>query len=154
MAENPPARSIKAAKRRSAQPAEPVLLSGGNPQIPKGEGDGPVQAYIAAMPGWKRDLGRRLDALIVKAIPDVHKAVKWNSPFYGLKGEGWFLSLHCFTKYVKVAFFRGQSLQPVPPGASKSQDTRYLDIREDDVLDEAQFTDWVRQASQLPGERM
>ncbi|MDH2054743.1 histidine kinase [Achromobacter marplatensis] len=130
------------------------MLSGGNPQIPKGEGDGPVQAYIAAMPGWKRDLGRRLDALIVKAIPDVHKAVKWNSPFYGLKGEGWFLSLHCFTKYVKVAFFRGQSLQPVPPGASKSQDTRYLDIREDDVLDEAQFSDWVRQASQLPGERM
>jgi hypothetical protein len=130
------------------------LLSGGNPQIPKGEGDGPVQAYIAAMPGWKRDLGRRLDALIVKAIPDVHKAVKWNSPFYGLKGEGWFLSLHCFTKYVKVAFFRGQSLQPVPPGASKSQDTRYLDIREDDVLDEAQFSDWVRQASRLPGERM
>lgn len=154
MAENPPARSIKAAKRPSAQPAEPVLLSGGNPQIPKGEGDGPVQAYIAAMPGWKRDLGRRLDALIVKAIPDVHKAVKWNSPLYGLKGEGWFLSLHCFTKYVKVAFFRGQSLQPVPPGASKSQDTRYLDIREDDVLDEAQFSDWVRQASQLPGERM
>nr|WP_315527166.1 DUF1801 domain-containing protein [uncultured Achromobacter sp.] len=130
------------------------MLSGGNPQIPKGEGDGPVQAYIAAMPGWKRDLGRRLDALIVKTVPAVHKAVKWNSPFYGLKGEGWFLSLHCFTKYVKVAFFRGQSLQPVPPGASKSQDTRYLDIREDDVLDEVQFSDWVRQASQLPGERM
>lgn len=154
MAEKHPARAVKSAKRPGAQPAEPVLLSGGNPQIPKGEGDGPVQAYIAAMPGWKRDLGHRLDALIVKTVPAVHKAVKWNSPFYGLKGEGWFLSLHCFTKYVKVAFFRGQSLQPVPPGASKSQDTRYLDIREDDVLDEVQFSDWVRQASQLPGERM
>ncbi|CAB3691726.1 DUF1801 domain-containing protein [Achromobacter pestifer] len=134
--------------------AKPALLSGGNPQIPKGEGDGPVQAYIAAMPGWKRDLGQRLDALVVQAVPNVHKAVKWNSPLYGLEGEGWFLSLHCFTKYVKVAFFRGLSLQPVPPGASKSQDTRYLDIREDDVLDEAQFSDWVRQASKLPGERM
>lgn len=154
MAEKHPARSIRAAKRPSTQPSEPVLLSGGNPQIPKGEGDGPVQTYIAAMPGWKHNLGRRLDALIVKTVPGVHKAVKWNSPFYGLKGEGWFLSLHCFTKYVKVAFFRGQSLQPMPPGASKSQDTRYLDIREDDVLDEAQFSDWVRQASRLPGERM
>ncbi|MBB1596478.1 DUF1801 domain-containing protein [Achromobacter sp. UMC46] len=153
------AKPKKAVKSSAAKPGaqadgKPVLLSGGNPQIPKGEGDAPVQAYIDAMPGWKQDLGRRLDALIATAVPNVHKAVKWNSPFYGLKGEGWFLSLHCFAKYVKVAFFRGQSLQPVPPGASKSQDTRYLDIREDDVLDEAQFSDWVRQASQLPGERM
>ena len=130
----------------------PVLLAGGNPQIPKGEGDGPVQAYIAAMPGWKRDVGRRLDALIVRAVPDVHKAVKWNSPFYGVEGEGWFLNIHCFTKYVKVAFFRGTSLRPVPPGASKHEEVRYLDIREDDQFDEAQLADWVKQASQLPGE--
>ncbi len=132
----------------------PVLLSGGNPQIAKGAGDAPVQAYIAAMPGWKSDLGRRLDALIERAVPGVHKAVKWNSPLYGLEGQGWFLGIHCFTKYVKVAFFRGTSLRPVPPGASKSQDTRYLDIRENDTLDEAQFTAWVLQASKLPGERM
>ena len=130
----------------------PVLLAGGNPQIPKGEGDGPVQAYIAAMPGWKRDVGRRLDALIVRAVPDVHKAVKWNSPFYGVEGEGWFLNIHCYTKYVKVAFFRGTSLRPVPPGASKHEEVRYLDIREDDQFDEAQLADWVKQASQLPGE--
>jgi len=129
-------------------------LSGGNPQIAKGAGDAPVQAYIAAMPGWKRDLGRRLDTLIERAAPGVQKAVKWNSPLYGLDGQGWFLSIHCFTKYVKVAFFRGAQLRPVPPGPSKSQDTRYLDIREDDELDEAQFMDWVRQASGLPGERM
>ncbi|MDP9810283.1 hypothetical protein J2W42_003144 [Rhizobium tibeticum] len=114
----------------------------------------PVQAYIAAMPGWKSDLGRRLDALIGQTVPDVHKAVKWNSPFYGIKGEGWFLSFHCFTKYIKVAFFRGSSLEPVPPGVSKQKEVRYLDIREDDQLDEAQFADWVRQASRLPGERM
>ena len=130
----------------------PVLLAGGNPQIPKGEGDGPVQAYIAAMPGWKRDVGRRLDSLIVSAVPDVHKAVKWNSPFYGVEGEGWFLNIHCYTKYVKVAFFRGTSLRPVPPGASKHEEVRYLDIREDDQFDEAQLADWVKQASQLPGE--
>ncbi len=132
----------------------PKLLSGGNPQIPKGTGDAPVQACIAAMPGWKRDLGRRLDALIVQAVPDVQKAVKWNSPFYGLEGQGWFLSFHCFTRYVKVTFFRDTSLDPVPPGPSKHPEVRYLDIREDDPLDEAQFTDWVRQASALPGERM
>src|SRR5918997_1304623 len=118
----------------------PKLLSGGNPQIPKGEGDGPVQDYIAAMPGWKRDVGKRLDALIVRTVPDVHKAVKWNSPFYGVEGQGWFLSFHTFTKYVKVTFFRGTSLRPVPPGASKHQEVRYLDIREDDPLDEAQMT--------------
>ena len=130
---------------------KPKLLSGGNPQIPKGDGDAPVQAYIAAMPGWKRDVGRRLDELIVRAVPDVGKAVRWNSPFYGVEGQGWFLNFHCFTKYVKVAFFRGASLRPVPPGESKDEDTRYLDIHEDDELDEAQFTEWINQASQLPG---
>jgi hypothetical protein len=134
--------------------ATPRLLSGGNPQIAKGDGDAPVQAYIAAMPGWKRDIGRRLDALIVRAVPGVHKAVKWNSPFYGKKGEGWFLAFHCFTRYVKVTFFRGLSLSPVPPEASKSQDTRYLHIHEDGLLDEAQFIAWVKQASQLPGEKL
>jgi hypothetical protein len=133
---------------------EPKLLSGGNPQIPKGEGDGPVQAYIAAMPGWKRDVGRRLDALIAAAVPDVRKAVKWNSPFYGAGSEGWFLSFHCFTRYVKVTFFRGTSLDPVPPGTSKHPEVRYLDIREDEPFDEARFTEWVRQASRLPGERL
>ena len=132
---------------------KPVLLSGGNPQIAKGEGDAPVQAYIAAMPGWKRDIGRRLDAVIAQAVPGVHKAVKWNSPFYGLQGQGWFLSYHCFTKYVKVTFFRGTSLDPVPPGASKHKDVRYLDIHEGQ-LDEAQLIAWVKQASRLPGEKM
>ena len=131
-----------------------VLLSGGNPQIAKGDGDAPVQAYIAAMPGWKRDVGRRLDALIARAVPHVQKAVKWNSPFYGVEGQGWFLSFHCFTKYVKVAFFRGASLRPLPPGASKHKDVRYLDIYEDAELDEAQLAAWVKQASELPGERM
>jgi hypothetical protein len=134
--------------------AKPVLLSGGNPQIAKGDGEAPVQAYIAAMPGWKRDVGRRLDTLIVEIVPDVRKAVKWNSPFYGADGEGWFLSFHCFTKYVKVTFFRGMSLRPVPPGTSKHKEVRYLDIYEDKPFDEAQFTAWVQQASQLPGERM
>jgi len=132
----------------------PRLLSGGNPQIPKGEGDGPVQAYLAAMPGWKRDVGVRLDELIERTVPGVHKAVKWNSPFYGVEGDGWFLNFHCFAKYVKVAFFRGTSLHPVPPGVSKSQDTRYLDIHEKDDLDEAQLTDWIEQASKLPGEHL
>ncbi len=113
-----------------------------------------MQAYIGAMPGWKRDLGKRLDALIVRTVPGVHKAVKWNSPLYGVEGQGWFLGIHCFTKYIKVAFFRGTSLLPVPPGESKTKETRYLDIHEDDQLDEAQFADWVKQASQLPGERM
>lgn len=113
-----------------------------------------MQAYIAAMPGWKSEIGRRLDQLIVRAVPDVQKAVKWNSPFYGMEGQGWFLGIHCFTRYIKVAFFRGLSLRPVPPGQSKSKDTRYLHIHEDDQLDEAQFVSWVKQASQLPGERM
>ena len=137
-----------AAKRVAAKPA---LLAGGNPQIAKGEGDAPVQAYIAAMPGWKRDVGRRLDALIMRTSPGVRKAVKWNSPFYGVEGQGWFLSIHCFTKYVKVAFFRGTSLRPVPPGESKHEEVRYLDIREDDELDEAQMATWIRQAAALPG---
>ena len=150
--------AAKAAKPRKAfarssarKPTKPVLLAGGNPQIAKAEGDAPVQAYIAAMPGWKRDVGRRLDALIVRNVPDVRKAVKWNSPFYGIEGQGWFLNFHCFTKYVKVAFFRGTSLQPVPPGESKHKEVRYLDIHEDDELDEAQLVRWIRQAAALPG---
>jgi len=138
--------------------AKPTLLAGGNPQIAKAYGDVPVQAYIAAMPGWKRDIGRFLDALIARTVPDVRKAVKWNSPFYGVEGPGedggWFLSFHCFTKYIKVAFFRGTSLRPLPPGASKHKEVRYLDIHEHDKLDEAQLAAWVRQASRLPGERM
>ena len=143
-----------APKSQSPKAAKPVLLSGGNPQIAKGYGDAPVQAYIAAMPGWKSDVGRRLDAIIERTVPACSKAVKWNSPFYGVEGQGWFLGVHCFTKYVKVAFFRGTSLRPVPPGASKHKEVRYLDIHEDDQLDEAQFAAWVKQASQLPGERM
>ncbi len=134
--------------------AKPVLLSGGNPQIAKAYGNAPVQAYIAAMPGWKRDVGRRLDALIERTVPSVRKAVKWNSPFYGIEGQGWFLSYHCFTKYVKVTFFHGTSLRPLPPGESKQKEVRYLDIREDDQFDEAQFVGWAKQASQLPGERL
>ncbi len=133
---------------------KPKLLSGGNPQIAKAEGDVPVQAYIAAMPGWKRDKGHRLDALITATVPNVRKAVKWNSPFYGVEGQGWFLSFHCFTKYIKVAFFQGASLNPPPPGQSKQKHVRYLDIREGDELDDAQLVDWVRQASELPGEKM
>jgi len=143
-----------APKSQSRKVAKPALLAGGNPQIAKAYGDAPVQAYIAAMPGWKRDVGRRLDALIVRAVPGVRKAVKWNSPMYGVEGQGWFLGIHTFTNYVKVAFFRGTSLRPVPPGESKSKDTRYLDIHEDDQLDDAQLAAWVKQASQLPGERM
>src|SRR5260221_10829813 len=153
--------AAKAAKPRKAAPksqsrkvAKPAPLAGGNPQIAKADGDAPVQAYIAAMPGWKRDVARRIDALIVRTVPGVRKAVKWNSPLYGVEGRGWFLGVHCFTKYVKVAFFRGTSLRPVPPGESKSKDTRYLDIHEDDQLDEAQLSAWIKQASLLPGERM
>jgi hypothetical protein len=142
----------KAAAKRGA--AKPPLLAGGNPQIAKADGDVPVQAYIAAMPGWKRDIGRRLDALIVRTVPSVHKAVKWNSPFYGIEDRGWFLSFHCFTNYVKVAFFRGALLRPVLPGESKQKEVRYLDIYEDDQLVEAQLAEWVKQASLLPGERM
>ena len=155
-AKEPPAHDAapKTTATESKDPAKPTLLSGGNPQIAKGYGDAPVQAYIAAMPGWKSDVGRRLDALIVRTVPGVRKAVKWNSPFYGVEDQGWFLGIHCFTKYVKVAFFRGASLRPVPPGESKQKEVRYLDIHEDDQLDEAQFAAWVKQASQLPGERM
>jgi hypothetical protein len=128
-----------------------VLLAGGNPQIAKGDGDAPVQAYIAAMPDWKQEVGRRLDALIVRTVPEVHKAVKWNSPFYGIEDRGWFLNFHCFTKYVKVAFFRGTSLRPLPPGESKTKDARYLDIYENDQLDEELVASWIRQAAELPG---
>ena len=146
-------KSAKVAKKVAAKrvAAKPTLLSGGNPQIAKGYGDAPVQAYIAAMPGWKRDVGRRLDALIVRAVPGVRKAVKWNSPFYGVEDHVWFLSFHCFTRYVKVAFFRGTSLRPLPPGQSKQKEVRYLDIYEDDPLDEAQMADWIRQAAAAPG---
>ncbi len=150
--------SIKPGKAATpSQPgkdATPKLLSGGNPQIAKGYGDAPVQAYIAAMPGWKSDLGRRLDELIVRSVPDVRKAVKWNSPLYGMEDNFWFLGIHVFTKYVKVAFFRGASLNPVPPGESKQKHVRYLNIHEGDHLDEAQFVAWVKQASLLPGEKM
>jgi hypothetical protein len=133
--------------------AKPVkLLSGGNPQIAKADGDAPVQAYIAAMPAWKRDVGRRLDALIVRTVPNVCKAVRWNTPFYGVEGQGWFLGFHCITKYVKVAFFRGTSLRPVPPGESKQKEVRYLHIHEDDQLDEELVASWIRQAAELPGE--
>ena len=150
--------AAKAAKPRKAvgtsstgKPTNPALLAGGNPQIAKADGDAPVQAYIAAMPGWKRDVGRRLDALLVRTVPDVRKAVKWNSPFYGIEGQGWFLNFHCFTKYVKVAFFRGTSLRPLPPGASKHKEVRYVDIHEHDQLDEELLASWIRQASKLPG---
>ena len=134
----------------------PKLLSGGNPQIGKADGDAPVQAYIDAMPGWKRATGRRLDMLITATVPNLRKAVRWNSPFYGAGGDAktWFLSFHCFTRYIKVAFFEGAALKPLPPGASKQEKVRYLDIHEDDTIDETQLADWVRQASQLPGERM
>jgi hypothetical protein len=163
-------KSAKVAKKAAAKPrksapksppksspgkaAKPVLLSGGNPQIAKGYGDAPVQAYIAAMPGWKSDVGRRLDALIARTVPGVRKAVKWNSPLYGVEDHVWFLSFHVFTKYIKVAFFRGASLRPVPPGESKQKELRYLDIHEDDELDETQLAAWIKQASKLPGERM
>jgi len=133
---------------------EPVLLSGGNPQIAKGYGDGPVKAYIAAMPGWKSAVGHKLDTIIEKTVPGVKKAVKWNSPFYGIAEDSWFLSYHCFTRYIKVTFFQGALLKPVPREKSKYEAIRYFHIHEDDTLDEAQFADWVRQASQLPGERM
>jgi hypothetical protein len=156
MAANTSKKSAKVSKKAAAKrvAAKPTLLSGGNPQIAKAYGDAPVQAYIAAMPGWKRDVGRRLDELIVRTVPGVRKAVKWNSPFYGVEDQVWFLNFHCFTQYVKVAFFRGASLRPAPPGPSKHKHVRYLDIREHDQLDEAQLAAWVKQASQLPGERM
>ena len=140
-----------ARKKATGAKKKVVLLSGGNPQIAKADGDAPVKAYIAAMPGWKRDAGKRLDSLIERTVPNVQKAVKWNSPFYGIEGQGWFLSFHVFTKYVKVAFFRGASLRPIPPVTSKDKNTRYLHIHEDDQLDEAQIATWVKQAAALPG---
>lgn len=130
---------------------EPVLLSGGNPQIAKADGDAPVQAYIAAMPGWKKQVGRQLDSLVSATIPDARKAVRWNSPFYGIDGQGWFLSFHCFTDYVKVTFLNGGSLEPPPPKTSKQPDVRYLHISATQPLDEAQFVEWIKQASGLPG---
>jgi hypothetical protein len=143
----------KAAAKKTAKKsaAKPALLSGGNPQIAKAEGNAPVQAYIAAMPGWKSEVGRRLDALIERNVPGVRKAVKWNSPFYGIEGQGWFLSFYVFTHYVKVTFFRGTSLSPLPPGKSKHKEVRYLNIRESDEIDEAQMSAWIRQAADLPG---
>jgi hypothetical protein len=136
-------------RQDGAARATPRLLAGGNPQIAMADGDAPVQAYIAAMPGWKSDIGRRLDALVVRTVPDVHKAVKWNSPFYGITGQGWFLSFHTFTRYVKVTFFQGAMLDPAPPGGT-AKDARWIDIRADD-MDEAQLAAWIGQASALPG---
>lgn len=148
--------TLPAEKRDSGQPvaAKPRLLSGGNPQIAKAAGDKPVQAYIDAMPGWKSDLGRRLDAIIVRTVPRVCKAVKWNTPLYGNEGEGWFVAYHCMTKYVKVTFFRGAQMSPVPPNESKQKEVRYFHIYENDELDESQFASWVKQASALPGEKL
>jgi len=148
-AKKPAKLARKAVVKRVA--AKPALLAGGNPQIAKADGDAPVQAYIAQMPGWKSDVGRRLDALIARTVPGVRKAVKWNSPFYGVEGQGWFLDFHCFTKYIKVAFFRGTSLRPVLPGESKHKEVRYLDIHEDDRLDEKQLATWIKQAASIPG---
>lgn len=154
-----PARAVAAKPRNPPSSSKAAaggvkLLSGGNPQIAKGDGDAPVQAYIAAVPGWKRDVARRLDALITRTLPGVRKSVRWNSPFYGAGDDGWFLSFHCFAKYVKVGFFRGASLRPVPPVASKHDDVRYLHIHEDDAIDDKQFADWIKQASRLPGMKM
>jgi len=147
--------SRKPVKTEETGPAsEPTLLSGGNPQIAKGYGNEPVQAYIAAMPGWKSDVGQRIDTLIEQTLPDIRKAVKWNSPLYGMDGETWFLGIHCFNKYIKLAFFRGALLKPMPPVSSKTKEARYLHIAEDAKFDETQFVDWIRQASQMPGEKM
>ena len=151
MTDDDPAMDEPEGTSRPEAGATPALLAGDNPQIAKADGDAPVQAYIAAIPDWKRDVGRSLDALITRTVPGVQKAVKWNSPFYGIEGQGWFLNFHCFTKYVKVAFFRGASLEPLPPGESKSNDVRYLDIHEDDELDQGLLESWITQASELPG---
>ena len=151
MAGRTPRRSTRAAAKASESTGGGVrLLSGGNPQIAKADGDAPVQAYIAAMPGWKSDVGRRIDDLIVRAVPNVRKAVRWNSPWYGIEGEGWFVSYHVFTRYVKVTFLNGAALDPVPPGLGKDPDSRWVDIYED-ALDEEQLAEWVRQAAGLPG---
>lgn len=143
--------SPKSPSKPPSASGEPVLLSGGNPQIPKGDGDAPVQAYIAAMPGWKQDVGRRLDDLITRTLPEVTKAVRWNTPFYGVPEKGWFLGFHCITKYIKVAFFRGSQLSPLPPVSSKDPDTRYFHIHENEEIDEALLSSWIRQAADLPG---
>lgn len=135
----------------SSESGEPVLLAGGNPQIPKGDGPEPVAAYLAAMPGWKQDVGLRLDELIGRAVPEVRKAIRWNSPFYGVEGSGWFLSYHCFTRYVKVTFFAGGELDPPPPVEAKDAGIRYLHVQEDDEIDEARFVSWVEQAAAVPG---
>jgi hypothetical protein len=152
-AKKTPKKSTKLAKKPTARRVarKPKLLAGGNPQIAKGDGNAPVRAYIAATPGWKREVVRRLDALVVRSVPAVRKAIKWNSPFYGVEGRGWFLNVHCFTKYVKVAFFRGTSLEPVPPGASTHEDVRYFDIYEGDKVDEKLMASWIKQAAKLPG---
>lgn len=148
----PKARSSKSEVRaKGSRPRTPKLLAGGNPQIAKGDGEAPVQAFIAAMPGWQSAVGRRLDELVSNSVRDLRKAVKWNSPFYGVDGQGWFLSFHCFAKYVKVAFLRGTMLDPLPPGASKTPSTRYLDVHENEPLDEALFVRWVKQAAAIPG---
>ncbi len=139
--------------KKAARATKPKLLAGGNPQIPKGYGDAPVQAYVAAMPGWKCDVGRRIDDLITRTVPAVQKAVKWNSPFYGMQGQGWFLSYHCFTEYIKITFFRGTSLSPTPPVASKHEEVRYFHVHEGDELDD-RFANWAKQASKLPGENL
>jgi hypothetical protein len=144
----------KAATRKPAKAGKAVLLSGGNPQIAKAEGDAPVQAWIAAAPGWKRGVGERIDGLVVKVLPGVRKAVKWNSPFYGADPDGWFLSLHCYDRFVRLAFFRGALMEPQPPGPSKVGDVRYLDIREDDATTDKQITAWIRQAIKLPSVKM
>lgn len=151
MTETPAKKTRPAASKPTD--GSPVLLSGGNPQIPKGYGNEPVESYLAAMPGWKQDVGRRLDAIIVATLPEVQKAVKWNTPFYSADGHHWFLGFHCLTKYVKVSFPDGSEMDPMPPGASKQARVRYLDIYENDEIDEARFADWVRQASRLPGEK-
>lgn len=151
MTDNKAERSTRAKGKNPSEGLKPKLLSGGNPQIPKGDGDAPVQAYIAAMPGWKHEVGRHLDALIMRNVPNVQKAVRWNSPFYGIEDQGWFLSYHCITNYVKVAFFRGMSLHPIPPVESKVKETRYFHIHEDDQLDEELVASWITQASELPG---
>ncbi len=146
------------AKKTAAKPAEPattpVLLSGGNPQIAKADGDAPVQAYIAAMPGWKQAIGQQIDALVVGSVPDVQKAVRWNTPFYGIAGQGWFLAYHCFNKYIKLTFLKGALLKPLPPVASKQPEVRYFHIFEQDPIDNAQLTEWIRQAAALPGDKL
>ncbi len=148
-ARRPPA--AKARAPRAGSPA-PKLLSGGNPQIPKGDGDAVVQAYIAAMPGWKSRVGRLFDALIVATVPEVAKAVRWNMPFYGAPGEGWHLGFRCFTKYVQISFLTGAALRPPPPLASKHPRVRYLNLYESEPLDEERLASWIAQAFQQPGD--